>query len=36
MHKLRVYIDTSVLRAVFDDEFEFATIVFFNQAQDGR
>ncbi len=32
MHKLRVYIDTSVLGAVFDDEFKDATKTFFEQA----
>ena len=36
MHRDRVYIDTSVLGAVFDDEFSEATSAFFDQARLGR
>jgi len=36
MHKYKVYIDTSVLGAVFDDEFKETTIVFFRQARQGK
>ena len=36
MHRLRVYIDTCVLGAVFDDEFREATTTFFEQACDGK
>lgn len=36
MHRLRVYIDTSVLGAVFDEEFQKATAAFFEQARDGK
>lgn len=36
MRALRVYIDTSVLGAVFDEEFKEATTMFFEQASDGR
>ena len=36
MRRLRVYVDTSVLGAVFDEEFEEATRGFFEQASEGR
>ena len=36
VHKLRIYIDTSVLGAVFDEEFEETTIAFFDQARNGE
>lgn len=36
MRPLRVYIDTSVLGGVFDEEFSEASTVFFDQARDGR
>jgi predicted nucleic acid-binding protein len=36
MRQLRVYIDTSVLGAVFDEEFRKITTVFFEQAHSGR
>lgn len=36
MRRLRVYVDTSVLGAVFDDEFREATTTFFEQAREGR
>lgn len=36
MRTLRVYIDTSVLGAVFDDEFKEPTKVFFDQAREGK
>lgn len=36
MHTNRVYIDTSVLGAVFDEEFREPTAVFFEQARQGR
>ena len=36
MRRLRVYIDTSVLGAVFDDEFREPTTAFFEQAHEGR
>ena len=32
----RIYIDTSVLGAVFDDEFKIPTAVFFEQARSGK
>lgn len=36
MRKLRVYIDTCVLGAVFDEEFKEATTAFFEQARSGN
>jgi predicted nucleic acid-binding protein len=36
MRQLRVYVDTSVLGAVFDEEFSESTIIFFKQVRDGR
>ena len=36
IHRNRVYIDTSVLGAVFDEEFQEATTAFFEQARAGR
>ena len=36
VHRLRVYIDTSVLGAVFDEEFSDATTAFFQQASEGK
>jgi predicted nucleic acid-binding protein len=36
MRPLRVYIDTSVLGAVFDDEFKETTTAFFDQAREGK
>jgi predicted nucleic acid-binding protein len=36
VRELRIYIDTSVLGAVFDDEFKGPTAVFFEQAHRGR
>ena len=36
MRKLKVYVDTSVLGAVYDDEFKEATMAFFEQARDGK
>lgn len=36
MRQLKVYIDTSVLGAAFDDEFKETTIVFFEQAREGK
>ena len=36
MHKLRVYVDTSVLGAIFDEEFEETTTAFFEQALNGK
>lgn len=36
VRKIRVYIDTSVLGAVFDDEFKGTTTAFFEQARDGK
>jgi hypothetical protein len=32
MRKLRIYIDTSALGGVFDDEFKKPTLAFFEQA----
>lgn len=36
MRKLRIYLDTSVLGAAFDDEFREATTAFFEQADAGK
>ncbi|MDD3926679.1 MAG: hypothetical protein PHT33_08475 [bacterium] len=36
MRKLRIYIDTCVLGAVFDKEFQESTKTFFEQADNGR
>jgi predicted nucleic acid-binding protein len=35
MHKLRVYIDTSVFGGVFDEEFKTGSQLFFNQLKQG-
>ena len=36
MHRLKVYIDTSVLGGVFDDEFREPTGAFFEQSRNGK
>lgn len=36
MRKYRIYIDTSVLGAIFDDEFKETTLAFFEQSRHGK